>query len=79
MSSCLSPGSNLTTVMLGQVQQMCAMVERRLLTDTQDLSINDPPATVSSGTGQGALHRTCVGEAQGGDSNKDFLWWEKVE
>lgn len=56
---------------------MCAAVERRLLTDTQDLSVRDPQ--LLHPLEQHRVHCTgCVAEGQGGDSNKDFLGWEKV-
>lgn len=72
MSSCLSPSSYLTIV------QMCAVVERRLLTDIQDSSISDPQLLCA--LEQHRVHCTGrVAEAWGRDSNKDFLGWEKVE
>lgn len=77
MFSCLSPSSYLTIVTLGQDQQMCAVVERWLLTDTQDLSVSDPQLLYS--LEQHRVHCTgCVAEGRRGDSSKDFLGWEKV-
>lgn len=51
---------------------MCALVERRLLTDTQDLSIGDPQ--LLRALEQHRMHCTGrVAEVRGGDSSKDFL------